>query len=228
MQEGWDWETWCGERDVVGPFGSLHDRGALESVFVAKAPPPSLTQLLQMPIYIYTGETILTVDTLQIIFNPGAFIDVIKCACADTFQSGEYPAHATSHLAYLMSLGSIPPVCRLVSSPCTFRSLRTALHPFPASRRRTRRSSLTLTTSRALSRGSATSVRWKAPSSVELRRRTAKSHPRPASLRPLRRARQVAHRRWSVHGLRCSWLACHPWSLSCSEPSRMRHSRSFG
>lgn len=24
----------------------------------------------------------------QIIFNPGAFIDVIECACTDTFQSG--------------------------------------------------------------------------------------------------------------------------------------------
>ncbi|CDO68759.1 hypothetical protein BN946_scf184989.g25 [Trametes cinnabarina] len=27
---------------------------------------------------------------IQVIFNPGAFIDVIKCACADTFQSGEW------------------------------------------------------------------------------------------------------------------------------------------
>jgi len=26
----------------------------------------------------------------QIIFNPGAFIDIIKCACTDTFQSA-YP-----------------------------------------------------------------------------------------------------------------------------------------
>lgn len=25
--------------------------------------------------------------TVQIIFNPGAFIDVIKCACVDTFQA---------------------------------------------------------------------------------------------------------------------------------------------
>ena len=32
----------------------------------------------------------------QILFNPGAFIDVIKCACTDSFQSGKYhhPARA--------------------------------------------------------------------------------------------------------------------------------------
>jgi hypothetical protein len=29
----------------------------------------------------------MTNNSPQVIFNPGAFIDVIKCACVDTFQS---------------------------------------------------------------------------------------------------------------------------------------------
>lgn len=38
----------------------------------------------------------------QIIFNPGAFIDVIKCACTDTFQAA-YPQCADWCVPYPMS-----------------------------------------------------------------------------------------------------------------------------
>ena len=48
----------------------------------------NFTMVCGRPVHI--AATSAEIEYFQVLFNPGAFIDVIKCACTDTFQSGMF------------------------------------------------------------------------------------------------------------------------------------------
>lgn len=65
--------------------------GSIDSCAQA-APVLANVSMVGLMIGIGIGARGVFVDSFvrQIIFNPGAFVSVIECACTDTFQSGKY------------------------------------------------------------------------------------------------------------------------------------------
>ncbi|KAJ3482387.1 hypothetical protein NLI96_g7005 [Meripilus lineatus] len=57
----------------------------------------------------------------HIIFNPGAFIDVIKCACTDTFQSA-FPHFERTNQTDWLSTPNLPGVVNGIRQVCAIAS----------------------------------------------------------------------------------------------------------